>query len=114
EEFMRKYMWLNSCLPSASALIQVASPHFNLEQVENHAAHYLRTLREWGRRLEKNLTQEMVVKDYPGLNDKQSYESFKRKWMYLFAYAGAGFTKGYITCHMLMFIRENDAPEMCN
>ncbi|KAK0436053.1 S-adenosyl-L-methionine-dependent methyltransferase [Desarmillaria tabescens] len=59
EDFMRKYMWPNSCLPSASALIQVASPHFNLERVENHAAHYLHTLQEWGRRLEKNLTQEM-------------------------------------------------------
>ncbi|KAK0467764.1 uncharacterized protein EV420DRAFT_427015 [Desarmillaria tabescens] len=56
----------------------------------------------------------MVAKDYPGLNDKQSYESFKRKWMYLFAYAGAGFAKGYITCHMLTFIRENDVPEMCD
>ncbi len=106
EDFMRKYMWPNSCLPSASALIQAASPHFNLERVENHAAHYPRTLREWGRRLEKNLTQEMVEKDYPGLSDKHSYEAFKRKWMYLFAYAGAGFAKGYITCHMLTFIRE--------
>ncbi|PBL01917.1 putative cyclopropane fatty acid synthase [Armillaria gallica] len=114
EDFMRKYMWPNSCLPSASALIQAASPHFNLERVENHAAHYPRTLREWGRRLEKNLTQEMVEKDYPGLSDKHSYEAFKRKWMYLFAYAGAGFAKGYITCHMLTFIRENDAPEMCD
>ncbi|KAK0467776.1 cyclopropane-fatty-acyl-phospholipid synthase [Desarmillaria tabescens] len=114
EDFMRKYMWPNSCLPSASALIQAASPHFNLERVENHAAHYPRTLREWGRRLEKNLTQEMVAKDYAGLNDKQSYEAFKRKWMYLFAYAGAGFAKGYITCHMLTFIRENDAPEICD
>ncbi|KAK0490444.1 cyclopropane-fatty-acyl-phospholipid synthase [Armillaria novae-zelandiae] len=114
EDFMRKYMWPNSCLPSASALIQSASPHFNLERVENHAAHYPRTLREWGRRLEKNLTQEMVAKDYPGLSDKHSYEAFKRKWMYLFAYAGAGFAKGYITCHMLTFIRENDAPELCD
>ncbi|KAG7446008.1 putative cyclopropane fatty acid synthase [Guyanagaster necrorhizus] len=114
EDFMRKYMWPNSCLPSASALIQAASPYFNLEGVENHAAHYPRTLREWGRRLEKNLTQELVAKDYPGLNDKHSYEAFKRKWMYLFAYAGAGFAKGYITCHMLTFMRENDAPEMCD
>ncbi|KAK0191514.1 cyclopropane-fatty-acyl-phospholipid synthase [Armillaria mellea] len=114
EDFMRKYMWPNSCLPSASALIQAASPYFNLERVENHAGHYPRTLREWGRRLEKNLTQEMVAKDYPGLSDKHSYEAFKRKWMYLFAYAGAGFAKGYITCHMLTFIRENDAPETCD
>lgn len=106
EDFMRKYMWPNSSLPSASALIHAASPHFNLERVENHAAHYPRTLREWGRRLERNLTQDMVARDYPGLGDDCAYEAFKKKWMYLFAYAGAGFAKGYITCHMLTFIRE--------
>ena len=67
---------------------------------------YPRTLREWGRRLEANLTQDMVVKDYPGLRNPSDYAAFKRKWQYLFAYAGAGFSKGYITCHMLTFIRE--------
>ena len=42
---MRKYMWPNSCLPSATALIQAAyagsGGRFTLENVENHAA------REW-------------------------------------------------------------------
>lgn len=42
EDFMRKYMWPNSCLPSATALITAAQTgsqgRFNLETVENHAA----------------------------------------------------------------------------
>ncbi|TFK22195.1 putative cyclopropane fatty acid synthase [Coprinopsis marcescibilis] len=118
EDFMRKYMWPNSSLPSATALITAAHTssqgRFTLQGVENHAAHYPRTLREWGRRLEANLTQELVTKDYPELSDVADYESFKRKWKYLFAYAGAGFSKGYITCHMLTFIRENDIPECCD
>ncbi|KAJ8514887.1 hypothetical protein ONZ45_g7617 [Pleurotus djamor] len=118
EDFMRKYMWPNSCLPSASALVgamQVGSKgKFTLEGVENHAAHYPRTLREWSRRLEANLTQDLVMKDYPELRDAKDYEAFKRKWMYLFAYAGAGFAKGYITCHMVTWIRENDTPELCD
>ena len=67
---------------------------------------YPRTLREWGRRLEANLTQDIVVKDYPALRNSSDYDAFKRKWQYLFVYAGAGFSKGYITCHMLTFIRE--------
>ena len=68
---------------------------------------YPRTLREWGRRLEKNLTQEMIAKDFPALkNNRAEFEAFKRKWQYLYAYAGAGFAKGYITCHMLTFIRQ--------
>lgn len=125
---MRKYMWPNSCLPSATALINAAQTgsqgRFTLEGVENHAARkyfidtphlipphtcnadYPRTLREWGRRLEANLTQDVIVKDYPALRDIHEYAAFKRKWEYLFAYAGAGFAKGYITCHMLTFIRQ--------
>ena len=66
---------------------------------------YPRTLREWGRRLETNIRQDLLVKDYPTLRDVHEYEAFKRKWQYLFAYAGAGFAKGYITCHMLTFTR---------
>ncbi|KAF7301242.1 Cyclopropane-fatty-acyl-phospholipid synthase [Mycena indigotica] len=118
EDFMRKYMWPNSCLPSATALITAAQTgsqgRFTLEGVENHAAHYPRTLREWGRRLEANLTQDLVSRDYPALRDRSDYDAFKRKWQYLFAYAGAGFAKGYITCHMLTFIRQNDTPEACD
>ncbi|KAF8659523.1 hypothetical protein AX16_001822 [Volvariella volvacea WC 439] len=119
EDFMRRYMWPNSCLPSATALITAAQSasqgRFTLEGVENHAAHYPRTLREWGYRLDANLTQDMIAKDYPSLRDRADYEAFKRKWHYLFAYAGCGFAKGYITCHMLTFIRQNDTPaERCD
>ncbi|KAF8966417.1 putative cyclopropane fatty acid synthase [Flammula alnicola] len=118
EDFMRKYMWPNSCLPSASVLITAAQTgsqgRFTLEGVENHAAHYPRTLREWGRRLEANLTKDLVAKDYPALREQSDYDAFKRKWQYLFDYAGAGFAQGYITCHMLTFIRENDTPVRCD
>jgi cyclopropane-fatty-acyl-phospholipid synthase len=118
EDFMRRYMWPNSCLPSATALITAANTgsqgRFTLDKVENHSAHYPRTLREWDMRLEANLTVETISKEYPSLSDQAQYDAFKRKWRYLFAYAGAGFAKGYITNHMLTFIRENDKPEPCN
>ncbi|KIL67415.1 hypothetical protein M378DRAFT_185763 [Amanita muscaria Koide BX008] len=118
DDFMRRYMWPNSCLPSATALIAAAQTgsqgRFTLEGVENHAAHYPRTLREWGRRLDAKLTPDLLVKDYPALRDRANFEAFKRKWQYLFAYAGAGFAKGYITCHMITFIRLNDIPERCD
>ncbi|KAI0699807.1 cyclopropane fatty acid synthase [Cytidiella melzeri] len=112
QDFMRKYMWPNSCLPSATALITAAhtggQSRFTLEGVENHAAHYPRTLRTWDRRLKENLKQEVIVKSYPSLADPVEYAIFKRKWEYFFAYAGEGFVQGYITCHMLTFIRAND------
>ena len=50
-------------------------------------------------------TMQTMVKRYPGLRDPAAFESFKRKWRYLFAYAGAGFAKGYISCHMLTFYK---------
>ena len=130
---MRKYMWPNSCLPSATSLISAAQAashgRFTLEGVENHAARessvttqykllknickdYPRTLRTWGRRLERNLCQETMAKTHPALKDPAEYAAFKRKWEYLFAYAGAGFSKGYITCHMLTFIRAVSAVRL--
>jgi len=48
----------------------------------------------------------MISKEYPSLRDRLNYDAFVKKWQYLFAYAGAGFAKGYITCHMLTFIRQ--------
>lgn len=151
---MRRYMWPNSSLPSASVLItaaqQASQSRFSLDAVENHSAHYPRTLREWGRRLEANLTpaalglastpttaahkvravlapkveaasagptaeqcDATLLQYLPSPADEHAraadFEAIKRKWQYLFAYAAAGFTKGYITCHMLTFVRSVSA-----
>ncbi|KAI0357092.1 cyclopropane-fatty-acyl-phospholipid synthase [Trametes cingulata] len=118
DDFMRRYMWPNSCLPSATVLIDAAyaasSGRFTLEAVENHAPHYPRTLRTWDRRLKANLSQEVMAQQYPALRDRATYTSFLRKWEYLFAYAGAGFAKGYITCHMLTFVRASDVTVPCD
>ncbi|OBZ71975.1 Tuberculostearic acid methyltransferase UfaA1 [Grifola frondosa] len=111
EDFMRRYMWPNSCLPSPTVLIDAAHAasqgRFALEGVENHASHYPRTLRTWARRLDANLRQDLIADVYPSLGDDAEFAIFKRKWAYFFAYAGAGFEKGYIACHMLTFTRMN-------
>ncbi|KAH9895744.1 cyclopropane-fatty-acyl-phospholipid synthase [Cubamyces lactineus] len=118
DDFMRRYMWPNSCLPSATVLIDAAyaasNGRFTLEGVENHAPHYPRTLRTWDRRLKANLSQETMARQYPALRDRATYGAFLRKWGYLFAYAGAGFAKGYITCHMLTFVRASDVTVACD
>lgn len=144
---MRRYMWPNSALPSATALITAAQSathgQLSLEGVENHGGHYARTLREWGRRLEQRLSpaalglsalpaqegssteiSSRVETGHTGCSPNYSavkngsgtllhvlpeevehrkdnaamFVALKRKWQYLFAYAGAGFVKGYITC----------------
>jgi cyclopropane-fatty-acyl-phospholipid synthase len=163
---MRRYMWPNSALPSATALATAACSasrgRLSLEGVENHGGHYARTLREWGRRLEVRLTpvalglssvpisgamseattavSSPIDAKFPSLvlglsclgsrlrsvqsasdtsttqraetllqvlpsnvsteDDAVTFVALKRKWQYLFAYAGAGFVKGYITCKL--------------
>ncbi|TFY67533.1 hypothetical protein EVJ58_g1554 [Rhodofomes roseus] len=116
EDFMRRYIWPNSALPSASALVDAAYKatrgRFKLNTIENHSAHYPRTLRTWGRRFKSNVQQDAVAETHPSLRDPMEFAVFARKWEYLFAYAGAGFVKGYISCHMLTFTREGDAPDL--
>ena len=76
-------------------------------------ADYPRTLRTWDRRLKANLKQDVMAAQYLALRDDATYGAFVRKWEYLFAYAGAGFAKGYITCHMLTFVRAvRDSPSL--
>lgn len=111
-DFMRKYMWPGACLPSATVLanaaLTAAQGRFTLNRVENHAAHYPRTLRTWGRRLKANLRQDVIAMEYPALKDDVQFAIFMRKWEYQFAYAEAGFLKGYLACHMLTLIRTDD------
>lgn len=72
---------------------------------------YPRTLREWGRRFEENVTDEVVNKVRQDrcqrkLSDLEDVEVFKRKWRFWFAYAAVGYVPGYIGCHVLTFTRE--------
>ena len=109
EDFSRRYMWPNTALPSVTTLINVATKasknRFSVQSVGNHGAHYPRTLRDWGRRLEANVTMEMMAKRYPELGDPAVFETFMRKWRYLFAYAAAGYAKGHIMSHVLTFYK---------
>ncbi|KAI9449491.1 Mycolic acid cyclopropane synthetase-domain-containing protein [Lactarius psammicola] len=110
EDFSRKYIWPNTYLPTPAIIINAVNTgsqgRFILEGVESHGFHYGRTIREWGRRFATNVTPEVVVKDFPSMTkDPATFEAFRRKWRYLFAYAAAGLAHGYLTSHMFTFIR---------
>lgn len=51
--------------------------------------------------------------EYPALKDDVQFAIFMRKWEYQFAYAEAGFLKGYLACHMLTFIRTVSLNRAC-
>lgn len=69
---------------------------------------YARTLRCWKQRFEANV-QEGLIDDIlcerPDLAEGGKLEPFLRKWLYLFSYAEAGFSQGYVTCHMVVFAK---------
>ena len=77
---------------------------------------YPRTLREWGRRVESNLTQDLLAKDFPGVKNIAEFEAFKRKWRYLFVYAEVGFARAYATLCCWTFARPVSAIgfNLCN
>ncbi|KAI9448522.1 cyclopropane-fatty-acyl-phospholipid synthase [Lactarius indigo] len=110
EDFSRKYIWPNTYLPTPAIIINAVNVEsqgrFILEGVESHGFHYGRTIREWGRRFATNVTPEVLAKDFPSVTkDPMTFEAFRRKWRYLFAYADAGLAHGYLTSHMFTFIR---------
>ncbi|KAE9390101.1 cyclopropane fatty acid synthase [Gymnopus androsaceus JB14] len=119
--FARHYHWPNTFLPSATALpgwVQSATPgRLVLVNLEDHNMHYPRTLREWNRRLELNFHGDIVErlqKEYPQLNDLQNLESFRRKWKYMFAYAEAGYAKGYTSLNCWTFTRPENIGQKCD
>ncbi|KAG2056958.1 hypothetical protein BDR06DRAFT_1005409 [Suillus hirtellus] len=60
----------------------VSEGRFMLEGVVNRAAlrvDYPRTLREWGHRLDANVRQDLIVEDYPSLENKAESDTFQRK-----------------------------------
>lgn len=110
EDFSRKYIWPNTYLPTPALIINAINTasqgRFILDGVENHGFHYGRTIREWHRRFSTNVTPEILVKDFPSITkDPVTFEAFRRKWRYLFAYAAAGLAHGYLTSHMFTFTR---------
>ncbi|KAM5530937.1 hypothetical protein V8D89_015382 [Ganoderma adspersum] len=111
-DFARHYHWPNTHLPSATSLangVQAAVPgRFVFHHLEDHGIHYPRTLREWGRRLDRNFTGEVVEElreRYPQLRDEKALEAFKRKWHYMFVYAEVGYARAYTALNCWTFTR---------
>jgi cyclopropane-fatty-acyl-phospholipid synthase len=50
--------------------------------------------------------RQQIIDEKPELADPTLFETFKRKWLYLFPYSEAGFNTGYLGCHMLTFGRD--------
>ncbi|KAF9456683.1 putative cyclopropane fatty acid synthase [Collybia nuda] len=119
-DYARRYQWPNAFSPSPTKLCHsamTAAPGcFGLESVEDFGHHYPRTLREWGRRLQKNWdhTASALVKTRPELAQGDNLGILKRKWEYMYVYAEIGFARAYTSMHIFTFVRPENIVSLCH
>jgi len=99
-DFIKRYIFPGSCIPSATALINASteSSDLVLRGYEDITPHYARTLAEWRKNLLPHRAE--VVARYG--------ERFLRMWLYYLAYCEAGFREKHIGTAQLWF--DNGTP----
>lgn len=120
DDFARHYHWPNTFLPSAtsfpSELQRIMPGKFVFAGLEDHAVHYPRTLREWGRRLTKNFdkaTKQRIQEKHPELRNEKRLQAFINKWHYMFTYAEVGYARAYTALNCWVFARPENVAEPC-
>lgn len=88
-DFIKRYIFPGSCIPSITALQQAAavSSDLRLVHLEDITPHYAETLRRWRKRF-FNRIDEVRSMGFP--------EAFVRMWDFYLSYCEAGFAQRYI------------------
>lgn len=89
-DFIKKHIFPGGCLPSVAAIHSIVKNDTDLEMIdfEDIGHHYVRTLSEWQKKFEHNISNIFSL----GFN-----ESFARMWEYYFSYCQAGFQNKHIS-----------------
>ncbi|KAJ7690076.1 S-adenosyl-L-methionine-dependent methyltransferase [Mycena rosella] len=105
QNFIRKFHWPHTILPSALSLAKdfctVLNGRLCIDSIEDFGIHYPRCLREWGRRLEENWNPDLIEslqQRYPELKDPYKLEMFRRKWHYMFVYMEVAYSRVWLSC----------------
>ncbi len=95
EDFIRRFVFPNGCLPSIGAISRSLSRATKLQlvDVEDISAHYAETLRRWRDRFEARLDEVNRL----GLDDR-----FCRLWRFYLAYCEAGFRERHCTANQFV------------
>ncbi len=85
-DFIKRYIFPGSCIPSVGALVRsiAATGRLDIEQLEDIGPHYATTLARWRENFLANLPRVRAL-GYP--------ESFCRMWEFYFCYCEAGFAE---------------------
>lgn len=95
-DFIRRYIFPGSCVPSLSAMIDAmrGSTDLSLAHLEDIGPHYATTLRAWRERFVQKLDAVRNL-GYP--------PEFQRMWLYYLHYCEAGFAERYLGTLQLLF-----------
>jgi len=87
-DFIKRYIFPGSTIPSVTALVTNAARAGGLElrSAEDYGSHYARTLAAW---------RENAQRHEPWIVERYGAE-FYRMWMFYLAYCEAGFSEGYL------------------
>jgi cyclopropane-fatty-acyl-phospholipid synthase len=95
-DFIQRYIFPGSCIPSIHALLSASkkSSDLRMSYQQDYAEHYAKTLREWHDRF--NANKDVIL--------QQGYsEDFFRLWQFYFSYCEGGFKERSIGVSHLMF-----------
>jgi Cyclopropane fatty acid synthase and related methyltransferases len=96
-DFIKRYIFPGSCIPSVTALCQAATEHsfLRLQELMTMSEHYARTLKIWRENL----------KEHEGAIRAEYGDRFWRMWDLYLTYCEAGFAETYIQSQQLVFER---------
>jgi cyclopropane-fatty-acyl-phospholipid synthase len=97
-DFIKKYIFPGSCIPSINALSTAAmkASDLRLVHLDDFAQHYARTLNAWARQLDVNI-EEARAQGYS--------EDFLRMWFFYLSYCEGGFSERAIGVSHMVFAK---------
>ncbi len=96
-DFIKRYIFPGSCIPSVSILAgAAATTDFRLVDLHDITPHYAETLRLWREQFEMN---------WPRIRAQGCDEEFRRLWQFYFCYCEGGFREGVIGDVQLLFAK---------
>ena len=98
QDYIRRYIFPGGGLPSTLAMNRAiaAATDFDLVDLEDLGAHYVRTLDLWRERLDAHADEAAAL----GFDDR-----FVRMWRFYFAYCAAGFAERHISVVQMVLAR---------
>jgi cyclopropane-fatty-acyl-phospholipid synthase len=101
-DFIKRYIFPGSCIPSVSVLARAAGPSgLRLVDLEDLTPHYAETLRRW---------RENFDAGWDAIAALGFDERFRRLWEFYLCYCEGGFTERVLASAQLVFAQPGAAP----